>query len=934
MRTKNYSFKEVFKLSTKKHYMLLAVIALTSFFNAQAGWVKNEQLALYDFFNTTTFTTASSKVSGNNVGAPTTTGGYLFVDAGGSGGRGTMITNMTAVDDRQDTVYYEFDWNPYKLIGATDEAGTSAVEPAAFGVCIVRGSNDSIVFGLWYERWSHIEASRYNTVAGSEPLGDIHLMNISTDEFNPVPAQVVTRTVNAVETSYYTNTLVPFAMLDPSSASYYAEKCDSINKSTNLGATFPMARWYHIKAAIDFKNKKIISLDFTDIANPTNTVTKLDMPFVNTGANNVSRLEFATTRGKKEATTSNGNNSNYQQRVDNIDIYTLREAATGTVTVKYQDQNGVDLVEPRAVSFEQEVGTTFKALESDKATIIIGEDYYTYDETSIDSVVIAEGSNNIVLKFIKATPANTVVTLTTPASAEVHSVVSLGIKVETPESNPVTFGDVIVMVNGIAKNRVALDVLGMGTVNLPNLLEGEENFAAVYIGDHINYSTSDTARATVVMTPSTASVKPYPVYFDLCDQPEIKDWERENGITAASPRGVSVYFSTDSLPGIVVSDTINPTHKVGYYTAGTTYDKIDNCYNRADFVMVPLGSGRPTFVKFKTPWLNAGSYNVYISHRVSGDAKTNWTTVTMDDQELYFPDEEMYGRWFKSWNGVNNRRRWNAIGHSGSMGMNYAGTANVSTSGTHTLQFNVVAENGQTFNMDMLQFIPVDQDSLSINETAASSMAKNYFPMFSWLGFAYQPDYDVATVATTYADFTNFAIPYQAADMTDWGTKYSYTVDSIDIDSRIIDGEPYFANYVTVYKAEDRWTRVSEGYSAEGSYTCELPQGEYYYETINYIDLYDGSAGYRTFIKSGYFSLPVTGTKIVNSSNIKAYTIDQTLNVKGIEAGAQITVTDLTGRMIVNAVSNSSIFTTTLPQGIYIVKVISGETMTTKVSVR
>lgn len=926
----------------RKLFTLMAVIAITSFFTVKADWVKNVSLANYDFTTgtTTPFTVANSNLTGNNVGAPYITAGmpFLRVGASGSGGRGTKITNMTDATPRTDTVFYEFDWNPYMLIGQANSSGTSGIEPASYGVCVVRGSNDSIVFGLWFERWSLKAGSKYNTDSiNKEPLGDLHLMNLSTDEFNPVPAKIVPRTINGVESSYYTNTLVPFSMFDPKYTSNYAVICDSVNKSTDLGPTFKMSRWYHIKAQIDFTNKKIITFEISEKdAVVENKKSFSNLPFVNTGATDVSRLEIAGTRGKAEGGTGNGANCNYEERFDNFDIYNMHQvAAAAAVTIRYKNEENVEIKTARVIA-DQEVNTVFTASASDKITIIVGEDYYLYDETSTDNVTVQIGGSEITLKFKKATPKATVVQLTAPSTSEAHKDVVINLTVKTPQNEIVSSGDVLLYINNLVKNRITLDVLGSGSVTLPNLLVGDANISAVYIGDHINYSNSDTAKTVVSITPSTASVKPYPVYFDLCDQPEITAWDRERGMTTATPRPYTHYFRTDSLPGITVTDTINNTHKVGYYLAGSTYDKIDNAYNRADFVMVPLGSGRPTAVKFKTPWLNAGSYNIYLSHRVSGDPKTNMASITMDNKELYFPNEEMYGRWLKSWAGVNNRRQWNAKAHSGSLGMNYIGSVSIDNSGTHSLKINVLPENGQTFNLDMLQFIPVDMDSLSINQTAAVSMAKIYYPMFDWVGFSRQPGYDVAAVPTTYADFTNFAIPYQVADMTDWGTKYSYTIDSIGLTKKVIGTDEYVANYVTIYRAEDKWTRVAEGYgnTTTFDFSGELPKGDYYYETINYTDLGDGAQDYRTFISSGTFSVGPNAVDNFKSSKIKAFASNRTLTITGIDAGARILVVDLTGRVLVNETAKSNLFTKQLSQGAYVVKVVSGETLRTKVIVK
>lgn len=928
----------------RKLFTLMAVIAITSFFTVKADWVKNVSLANFDFTTGTTspFTAANSNLTGNNVGAPYITAGmpFLRVGASGSGGRGTKITNMTVATPRTDTVFYEFDWNPYMLIGQANSSGTAGIEPASYGVCVVRGSNDSIVFGLWFERWSLKAGSKYNTDSiNKEPLGDLHLMNLSTDEFNPVPAKIVPRTINGVESSYYTNTLVPFSMFDPKYTSNYAVICDSVNKSTDLGPTFKMSRWYHIKAQIDFTNKKIITFEISEKdAVVENKKSFSNLPFVNTGATDVSRLEIAGTRGKAEGGTNNGVNTNYEERFDNFDIYTMHQvAAAAAVTIRYKSEDGTEIKTARVVA-DQEVGTIFTAIPADKITIIVGEDYYLYDETSTDNVTVQTGGSEITLKFKKATPKATVVQLTAPSASEAHKDVVVNITVKTPQNEIVSSGDVLLYINKLVKNRITLDVLGTGSVTFPNLLVGDANISAVYIGDHINYSNSDTAKTVISITPSTASVKPYPVYFDLCDQPEFVAWDRQRGMTTASVRPYGKTFPLDSLAGIVISDTITNTFKVGYQLEGSNYSdaKIDNAYNRADFVTVPLGSSRPTWVKFKTPWLNAGSYNIYISSRVSGDPKTNMASITMDNKELYFPNEEMYGRWLKSWAGTNNTRRWNAKVATPNLRMIYLGSASVDNSGTHSLKINVLPENGQTFNFDMLQFIPVDMDSLSINQTAAVSVAKTYYPLFDWVGFARQPGYDVAAVPTTYADFTNFAIPYQVADMTDWGTKYSYTIDSIGLTKKVIGTDEYVANYVTIYRAEDKWTRVAEGYgnTTTFDFTGELPKGDYYYETINYTDLGDGAQDYRTFISAGTFSVGPNAVDNFKSSKIKAFASNRILTITGIDAGARILVVDLTGRVLVNETTKSNLFTKQLSQGAYVVKVVSGETLRTKVIVK
>ncbi len=79
--------------------------------------------------------------------------------------------------------------------------------------------------------------------------------------------------------------------------------------------------------------------------------------------------------------------------------------------------------------------------------------------------------------------------------------------------------------------------------------------------------------------------------------------------------------------------------------------------------------------------------------------------------------------------------------------------------------------------------------------------------MFDWLGFAHLDG--TTTGMTTYSDFTEFAVPYQVADPTVY-EKNTGKIESLGIKTIVVDNAEMIANYVIVYKAEDKWTRVAE----------------------------------------------------------------------------------------------------------------------------
>ena len=98
-----------------------------------------------------------------------------------------------------------------------------------------------------------------------------------------------------------------------------------------------------------------------------------------------------------------------------------------------------------------------------------------------------------------------------------------------------------------------------------------------------------------------------------------------------------------------------------------------------------------------------------------------------------------------------------------------------------------------------------------------------------------------------------------------------------------------------------------------------------------------GSIGTRAWMKDGTFTVgEQTAVKNTKASNINSFAVGKNLIVKGIKAGAKITVTDLIGKVILNTKSTSETFTTSINQSsVYIVKVVSGsDSKTSKVIIK
>ena len=532
------------------------------------------------------------------------------------------------------------------------------------------------------------------------------------------------------------------------------------------------------------------------------------------------------------------------------------------------------------------------------------------------------------------------VTLTLTPDAmtkEVHSEVNFNINVADIDSNPIGVGKVYLTVNGNVKNSFVPDVLGQGSVTLPNLLVGNDTIAAYYVGDKNNYLDSDTMKVIIEITHSTADIKPYPVYFDLGSMFEVQEYLRK--YSAAHPnRGFSVVMAADSMHTISLStDTaVTKTYYNTYNANALSYTSSDvkDLHSGADRFTIPFGvSPRPTTLKIKTPWLNKGAYNIYLNQRLNSGTGV-YPSVALNEKELYYPSEELARRAFKQW-ASNNHRRWNAQGHSNNLPMQYFGTGLVTENGVQELEFTAVEGGTNDVWLDMIQFIPVDQDSLKITEKAAVGLAKTYYPLFDLGAFA---RFEGDTAVKSFSGIGEMAVPYQVADPSNY-TKYAGKVESLGITPVPVADDEMFGNYIVIYKAEDKWTRVAEGYISENNdFDYELPAADYYYQELFYYAPIPDFTKYnsRLLIKDGTFTVEAPNQVIdPATSKIKAFSLNGALVVRGIEAGASILVTDLSGRIIANKKSQSTSFTQTLPTGAYLVKVISeGEILRTKVIVK
>lgn len=208
---------------------------------------------------------------------------------------------------------------------------------------------------------------------------------------------------------------------------------------------------------------------------------------------------------------------------------------------------------------------------------------------------------------------------------------------------------------------------------------------------------------------------PFAVYFDVADQPELRKmvgvWRTPGG---------SVTLSNGQLAG------------VRWYGDNTIQYRTDNGGSLSpksliysDYFDIILRTAVIRWVEFDTPLLVKGKYKVWICSRNVTSRRAQFT-VSFDgnampniiDNMINLPndplpsDEELLGLGLKRYNyNPIDSASYYSDSHGRVVGQ-LAGTIDVPTTGTHTIRFDVINnEMGGTW-IDMIEFIPTDQNQI------------------------------------------------------------------------------------------------------------------------------------------------------------------------------------------------------------------------------
>jgi uncharacterized surface protein with fasciclin (FAS1) repeats len=212
---------------------------------------------------------------------------------------------------------------------------------------------------------------------------------------------------------------------------------------------------------------------------------------------------------------------------------------------------------------------------------------------------------------------------------------------------------------------------------------------------------------------------PVAVYWEWTDQPEI----RQMGLFRK--KGAGFNFKPGDLANIQFGGINGPLLEYG---VGVDYSSNSNQYVNNDYFWVQLRANVVQWIEIKTPVLTEGAYYVWVAYRRGGSSlkfKTTFKEAGYDDQLL--PNVIDLGDYFPYGNNpdvnlANGWKQYNAKYASGVYDCRNSGAIKVDYTGQHILRWDAIGNGSSGAQIDMIQFIPVDQNQIwprfDINGTA------------------------------------------------------------------------------------------------------------------------------------------------------------------------------------------------------------------------
>lgn len=255
-------------------------------------------------------------------------------------------------------------------------------------------------------------------------------------------------------------------------------------------------------------------------------------------------------------------------------------------------------------------------------------------------------------------------------------------------------------------------------LNEDSVLINEDEFRGVIEkGSPVNRDKSDNTAANGVYhyVDKGFAIKvrlPFPVFWDVCDQPEIR---KLPGIFRTP--GASAWLQPGQVANITWSNESNILYNC---IAGGTQGQY---LVHSDQMEINLRTADINWIEFTSPLIVKGKYKLWICTRNQDapDRKPN-VLVYFDDIALpnvvytdktleQLPDDELLLQGLKRYNYYPGDSTYLTDIH-GRFASRLVGTVEVETTGNHKVRFQTINNGDKGFWIDMIEFIPYENDQL------------------------------------------------------------------------------------------------------------------------------------------------------------------------------------------------------------------------------
>lgn len=359
----------------------------------------------------------------------------------------------------------------------------------------------------------------------------------------------------------------------------------------------------------------------------------------------------------------------------------------------------------------------------------------------------------------------------------------------------------------------------------------------------------------------SADLIPYPVYYPITDAPEFN----YGSVASVTRDGMAAHMYWHSAASWTATANC----------ASITYKTLpSNNLIAAPYghqAALAIGPNRATYMHFISPYLNPGTYRIYLGVSFSsGTARTFYVVnPKLDSVLLVAPSDTTKRQFFSVTTATAPNKQSVLFTGTGTVKHYdiYCGKATITRAGTHMFSLETGGGTGTEYGFSLLQFIPVTTTDLD---------ADYDYPKFDQSGQAFMSATDTVKKVNN-TPTSGYYLPYQVPDPSPT-TKFDVTFDA----------GLYFANVmVTVKRAEDKWTRVFVDTTDATGKTdlAKIPAGKYFVEV--------NKGQYTTTVEITGNSTPYVG--------VQTGTVNFTYSPEPWYVGKTLKVYDYTGKILLKS---------------------------------